>query len=180
MSADLIKQLQSAVGVNADGVYGPATHAAVMKAVGHTQAPAAVIAPKIDKRSEERLVGVDERLANVVRRAAQLSTVPFIVVEGLRTKERQAELYAQGRTKPGKIVTWTLKSKHIDGKAVDIAPFVAGQIDWNDLYKFDAIYRAMMAAASEAGLSIRSGQDWDGDGKLREKGEYDSPHWETS
>lgn len=41
----------------------------------------------------------------------------------LRTKEEQNELYAQGRTKPGKIITWAKggESLHNYGLAVDIA-----------------------------------------------------------
>jgi peptidoglycan L-alanyl-D-glutamate endopeptidase CwlK len=42
------------------------------------------------------------------------------VFETLRTQERQDWLYAQGRTRPGKIVTRTKKSNHADGNAVDI------------------------------------------------------------
>lgn len=130
---------------------------------------------KLGKRSEERLVGVDARLVAVVRRAIELSTVDFTVLEGVRTIARQKELYAQGRTAPGKIVTWTMKSKHIDGLAVDLVPF---PVDWNDVGKFMAISRAMFAAASELGVNIRWGANWDGDDKPFEKGEYDSPHFE--
>ena len=130
---------------------------------------------KLEKRSEERLVGVNPALVAVVRRAIELSTVDFTVLEGKRTLERQQELFDQGRTKPGKIVTWTMKSKHLDGDAVDLVPF---PVDWNDTKKFDAIAKAMFAAASELGVKLRWGADWDGDGKPREKGEYDSPHFE--
>ena len=42
------------------------------------------------------------------------------VFEGRRTKERQEWLYAQWRTRPWKIITWTLASKHIDWLAVDV------------------------------------------------------------
>lgn len=38
-----------------------------------------------------------------------------------RTLEEQAELYAQGRTKPGQIVTWTKVSMHNFGMAFDVA-----------------------------------------------------------
>ena len=130
------------------------------------------------QRSLDRLNGVNTRLVSVVHRALELSTVDFTVVEGLRSKQRQTQLYAQGRTTAGKIVTWTLKSKHIDGLAVDLAPFADGKIDWNDLAKFDAIGAAMKKAAAEMGVTIRWGADWDRDGKLREKGESDSPHFE--
>lgn len=130
------------------------------------------------QRSLDRLKGVNPRLVAVVHRALELSTVDFTVVEGVRSRARQAQLYAQGRTTAGKIVTWTLKSKHIDGLAVDLAPFADGKIDWTDLAKFDAIGAAMKKAAAELGVTIRWGADWDRDGKLREKGESDSPHFE--
>lgn len=132
-------------------------------------------------RCEERLRGVDPRLVEVVRDAALRCPRKFIVVEGLRTIERQRELYAQGRTKPGKVVTWTLASKHIDGKAVDLAPIKDDKtIDWNDLAGFDAIIKAMKAASQFLECPIRCGADWDMDGKLRERGEVDSPHFELA
>ena len=134
----------------------------------------------MDQRSEQRLEGVNAALVNVVHRAIKRLPFDVLVVEGLRSKQRQAELYAQGRTKPGKIVTWTMQSKHIDGRAVDLAPLVDGQIDWNDSKKFDAINLAMTTSAAELGVSIRWGADWDGDGKPRERGEADSPHFELA
>ena len=131
----------------------------------------------LGKTSLDRLVGVDPRLVAVVKRAIQITEVDFMVVEGVRTVARQRELYAQGRTKPGKIVTWTLKSKHIDGLAVDLLP---APYDWKDPKGFDAVNRAMMQAAGELGVGLRWGADWDRDGKPREKGEGDSPHWEIA
>ena len=47
--------------------------------------------------------------------------LPFMVTSTYRSLEEQLELYAQGRTKPGKIVTWVKHSKHNDRKAFDIA-----------------------------------------------------------
>ncbi len=135
----------------------------------------------LSDRSLDRLKGVHPSLIRVVRRAAELSTQPFLVLEGVRTPERQRQLYAQGRTKPGNVVTWTLKSNHFVnaatgfGHAVDLCP---DPVDWHTASKFDAIYAAMMAAAKELGVEIRSGMDWDRDGKKRERGESDSPHFE--
>jgi peptidoglycan L-alanyl-D-glutamate endopeptidase CwlK len=127
-----------------------------------------------------RLTGVNAKLVAVVIKAAASLPFTVCVVEGVRTKARQAELYAQGRTKPGKVVTWTLNSKHIGGMAVDLAPYVNGAIDWSDLRKFDAIAKAMFAAAAELKTPIRWGADWDRDGKPRERGESDSPHFELT
>lgn len=133
---------------------------------------------QLDERSEKRLEGVNDALVNVVRRAAKRLPFTLFVVEGLRTRERQAELYAQGRTKPGRKVTWTLHSKHLEGKAVDLAPLINGAIDWADLSKFDAVAKAMQDAAKEVGVTVRWGGDWDMDGQPRERGESDSPHFE--
>ena len=132
--------------------------------------------------SRARLEGVHPQLVRVVERAIELTQVDFLVLEGVRTPQRQRELYAQGRTKPGPKVTWTLKSNHFVkadgfGHAVDLCPF---PVDWTDLKKFDAISRAMFAAAAELGVRIRWGADWDRDGKPRERGESDSPHFELA
>lgn len=129
-------------------------------------------------RSLARLEGVDPRLVRVVKRAIGLSKVDFTVIEGRRTLARQRELYAQGRTKPGPVVTWTLKSKHIDGSAVDVAPWINGAIDWNNLKNFDLIAEAMFEAARIEGVRIRWGADWNRNGRPRERGETDSPHFE--
>ena len=133
---------------------------------------------QLSARSLKSLEGVDPKLVSVVKRAIQITSQDFVVIEGLRTQARQDELWAQGRTKPGPIVTWTKDaSSHGTGRAVDICPY---PVDWNDLKKFDAIYVAMMAAAEELGVRLRYGGDWDMDGKLREKGESDSPHFELA
>lgn len=134
----------------------------------------------LGKTSLARLEGVHPDLVRVVKRAIELTTVDFSVLEGVRTYKRQAELYAKGRTAPGPVVTWTMASKHrvqADGfgHAVDLVPH---PLDWNDLAKFDAISKAMFAAASELDVPIRWGADWDRDGKPRERRETDSPHFE--
>ena len=47
--------------------------------------------------------------------------ISIFVTEAFRTYDRQLELYMQGRTKPGRIVTWTMNSLHRERKAIDIA-----------------------------------------------------------
>lgn len=46
----------------------------------------------------------------------------FLIVESYRSQARQDELYQQGRTKQGPTVTWTKRSLHTLGLALDIAP----------------------------------------------------------
>lgn len=64
-----------------------------------------------------------------------LTGYPWRVVQGFRSFPQQAALYAQGRTTPGPIVTYSPagSSYHNYGLAVDIAPIINGLIDW----KFD-------------------------------------------
>lgn len=137
---------------------------------------------RLGPQSRARLVGVHPDLVKVVTRAIEITTQDFMVLEGVRTPARQAELYAQGRTKPGNIVTWTMKSnhfKHADGfgHAVDLVPY---PVDWKTLSKFDAVSHAMFAASMELGIPIRWGADWDRDGRPHERGESDSPHFELA
>ncbi len=51
------------------------------------------------------------------------------VTEVLRSAARQKNLYAQGRTAPGRIVTWTLESAHISGRAFDVSLVGAPEYD---------------------------------------------------
>jgi len=140
----------------------------------------------LGKRSLANLVGVHPDLVKVVKRAMEITTQDFTVTEGVRTPERQRELYAQGRTKPGNKVTWVLVSNHFKqadgfGHAVDMPPY---PIDWSNskenIARFDAVADAMRRASIELGINIRWGADWDQDGKPREKGESDSPHFELA
>ncbi len=140
---------------------------------------------KLTARDELRLIGVKPDMQAVTRLAFELFEAhdgrdghSLMVVEGLRSKERQQLLYAQGRTMRGQVVTWTLKSKHIDGEAVDCAPVKGGVIAWKDIALFDLMAQCFWEAAKILGISIRYGGDWDGDGKLREKGEGDLVHFE--
>lgn len=134
----------------------------------------------LGKKSLANLEGVHPDLVRVVRRAIEISEVDFKVIEGVRTLARQKQLYAQGRTAPGNVVTWTMNSRHFVqkdgyGHAVDLLP---APYDWKELAPFNAVAHAMLRAASVENVRIRWGADWDGDGKPREKGETDSPHFE--
>lgn len=131
--------------------------------------------------SLEKLKGVHPLLVAVVTEALKLSPVDFRVIEGVRTPERQKALYAQGRTAPGPIVTWTLNSNHFInsktgyGHAVDLLP---APYDWKDKANFRAVATAMLTAAKNLNIRIRWGADWNMNNKAEEKGETDFPHFE--
>ncbi len=133
-----------------------------------------------------RLAGVHPDLVKVVRAAALITKQPFTVIEGVRTAARQAQLYAQGRTAPGNIVTWVRVSNHQAkadgfGHAVDLgAVEPGGQIDWNHTAPYDTIKAAIFAAAAAQvpPVSLRWGADWNMNGVPREHGETDEDHFE--
>lgn len=112
---------------------------------------------------EERLEGIDTRLASVVRLAATKSGVDLMVLEGLRTKERQKQLYEQGASK-------TLDSYHLTGHAVDVAPVIDGKPSWHwpQYYK---VAEVMKQCAAELDVDIQWGGDWR---KFK-----DGPHWQV-
>jgi peptidoglycan L-alanyl-D-glutamate endopeptidase CwlK len=56
--------------------------------------------------------------------------IDYILTCTLRTQAEQEALYAQGRTAPGHIVTWTLHSKHLTGEAFDFVIMWYGKPDW--------------------------------------------------
>lgn len=70
------------------------------------------------------------RVAWVIDVAA-LYGADVAVVSGRRSQAEQDRLYAQGRTTPGPVVTWTRKSAHIDGHAVDLGFRVNGRLSYD-------------------------------------------------
>ncbi len=117
---------------------------------------------KFGPRSESRLQGVHPDLVRVVRRALELSKVDFAVLEGVRTPERQTELFKSGASQ-------TLNSRHLTGHAIDLAPVVGNQVRW-DWPLFYPLAEAMKAAAAESNIPIEWGGDWR---KFK-----DGPHWQ--
>ena len=87
-------------------------------------------------RNRRRIASLEPEVRPLVRQlveAALEEDILLVITEGRRTRARQRELYAQGRTTPGPIVTWTLDSKHIDGKAFDVGVLDAdGKLTWPD------------------------------------------------
>lgn len=116
----------------------------------------------LGSRSRKNLEGVHPDLVRVVERAIQLTKQDFTVIEGLRTKERQAQLLKQGATR-------TMNSRHLTGHAVDIVPWVNGTVSW-DWKFYSEIREAMFQAAGELGVEIEWGGNWE-----RFK---DGPHWQ--
>lgn len=79
--------------------------------------------------------------------------IDYIITATMRTQAEQNALYEQGRTKPGKIVTWTRRSNHIKGTAFDIVIMENGKPDWQ-------VSNPKWTKAGEIGESV--GLTWGG------------------
>ena len=73
---------------------------------------------KLSKRS-----GVDERLQAVVNSAIHRSKIDFGVICGLRTMDEQRALVEKGASQ-------TMKSKHLEGLAVDLMVYIGSRGSW--------------------------------------------------
>lgn len=121
---------------------------------------------KLSEKSINKLEGVHEDLARVVKRAIEITSVDFMVTSGLRTLCEQKELYARGRRgiEGEKIVTWTMASSHLSGKAVDLGVVINGKYVNGDTKDELALYglvaNAMLKAAAELQVPLIWGGSW--------------------
>lgn len=117
---------------------------------------------KYSSRSLRNLKGVHPDLRRVIDRALQDSPLDFIVIEGVRSVERQREMVASGASQ-------TMNSRHITGHAVDLLPIGpnGAEFAWPLYHKLGP---AVEAAAKAEGVPITWGGRWS---KFR-----DGPHFE--
>tara|TARA_R110000764_G_scaffold12604_2_gene36866 strand:- start:430 stop:885 length:456 start_codon:yes stop_codon:yes gene_type:complete len=145
---------------------------------------------KLSQRSLDTMAGVDERLVAVAKLAIQNTSVDFGVICGLRTIQEQRVLFDKGASK-------TMKSKHIDGNALDLMAYIGSRGSW-ELKLYDKIGDAIIDAAKEVGVALRWGaawhcsdvRTWDGSCKdlmnayvdlrrsQKKRPFIDAPHWE--
>lgn len=134
----------------------------------------------LSKRSLRKLEGVHPDLVKLVKRAIELTEVDFAITEGVRTLERQRELYDSPKK-----VTSTMHSKHLVqsdsyGYAVDV--MATGDLDgdgdvdaqdkartWDRKF-YGQINNAFSDASAELGIPYKWGGHF--------KGWFDGPHFE--
>lgn len=105
-------------------------------------------------------------LVRVAHRALELSAVDFIVVDGGRTLAEQKEYVRTGKSK-------TMKSRHLDGCALDFVAWANGKISYSKAH-MKAVADAFKAAGVE--LLGPGRVEWGGDWKIF----VDMPHIQLS
>ena len=103
-------------------------------------------------KSKERLKGVHPDLVKVIEEAIKESPLDFSITEGLRTRERQQELFSAGKSQ-------TMNSRHITGHAIDFAVLRDGEITWDFKY-YQLVADHIKAVAKKLDVPITWGGDW--------------------
>ena len=126
--------------------------------------------PKFGKRSKERLSTCDKRLQEVFNEV--IKTVDCSVLEGHRGKDRQNDLYKEGKTK----LTFP-KGRHNSSpsNAVDVVPY---PVDWGDRERFHLFAGFVLGIAKGMGINLRWGGDWNINWFVDDNKFDDFPHFE--
>ena len=116
----------------------------------------------LGQRSKDRLTGVHPDLVKIIEEAIKESPLDFSITEGLRTKERQKALFDAGKSQ-------TMNSRHITGKAVDIAVIKDGEVTW-DFKHYQTVADHIKKIAKDMKIDLVWGGDW--------QSFKDGPHFE--
>ena len=110
---------------------------------------------KLSDKSKQNRIGVDRRLIEISDRAITYSKVDFGhgADSGVRTTERQQELFSSGVSKDDGI---NKRSNHQDGKALDVTAYNGDSPTWEHRF-YAMIAVAFFQAANELGYRIRWG-----------------------
>ena len=126
--------------------------------------------PKFGRKSKENLNTCDSRLQKIFNEV--IKHVDCSVLEGHRSKDRQNKLYEEEKT----------KVKYPDGRhnrqpssAVDVMPY---PVDWKDRERQTLFAGFVIGVASQMGIKLRWGGDWDQDFQVVDNRFDDFPHFE--
>lgn len=87
-------------------------------------------------RDINQLLPMAQKACRLFLAECEKEGLTVLITETYRTQERQNELYAQGRTKSGKKVTWTKNSRHTSRLAWDICKNKKGE-EYSDIDFFE-------------------------------------------
>lgn len=126
--------------------------------------------PAYSTSSKKKLAQCHPLLQQVFKRV--LETIDHTIVCGSRSKTEQNKLFAEGKTQ---LQYPNGKHNALPSLAVDVAPY---PIDWNDRERFTLFAGFVLGTASEMGIKLRWGGDWDKDFQTKDNNFDDLVHFE--
>ena len=126
--------------------------------------------PKFGRKTRERLKTCDEKLQKVFNEV--IKHVDCSVLEGHRSKDRQNKLYEEGKTK---VKYPNGRHNRQPSSAVDVTPY---PVDWKDRERQTLFAGFVIGVASQMGINLRWGGDWDQDFQVVDNRFDDFPHFE--
>ena len=126
--------------------------------------------PKFGRKSKERLSTCDERVQKVFNEV--IKHVDCSVLEGHRSKDRQNKLYEEGKTK---VKYPNGRHNRQPSSAVDVTPY---PVDRKDRERQTLFAGFVIGVASQMGIKLRWGGDWDQDFQVVDNRFDDFPHFE--
>ena len=110
---------------------------------------------KLSNRSQERLIGVDARISEIIKLALSISVIDFGIPEhgGLRDAGTQRLLFQKKLSKCDGIEN---KSSHQSGLAFDVYAYVDGGASW-DRYHLTQVAAAILQASALLGYQVQWG-----------------------
>jgi len=132
--------------------------------------------PILGKRSLEVLATCHPSLQMIIQEAIRV--FDFTVVCGRRGEKEQEKAFREGKSK-----LHYPESKHNAetptlSKAVDLAPYRDGKIQWDDREAFVFLAGVMKAIAMTKGVPLRWGGDFNRNDNLHDDKFVDYPHFE--
>ena len=128
--------------------------------------------PKFGKRSRQNLATAHDSLQLLFNEV--IKYVDCSVLEGHRTRERQDQLFHEGKSK----VKFP-KGRHnkTPSLAVDVVPY---PVDWGDRERQTLFAGFILGIARILDIDIRWGGDWDMDFEVNDNKFDDFPHFELN
>ena len=126
--------------------------------------------PKFGRKSRERLSTCESNLQKVFNEV--IKHVDCSVLEGHREKDRQNKLFEEGKTK---VKYPNGRHNRQPSSAVDVTPY---PVDWKDRERQTLFAGFVIGVASQMGINLRWGGDWDKDFQVVDNRFDDFPHFE--
>ena len=126
--------------------------------------------PKFGRKSKERLNTCESNLQKVFNEV--IKHVDCSVLEGHREKDRQNKLFEEGKTK---VRYPNGRHNRQPSSAVDVTPY---PVDWKDRERQTLFAGFVIGVASQMGIKLRWGGDWDQDFQVVDNRFDDFPHFE--